>query len=61
MHTKSESQAHRLIPYALVDAPTPYRVRVATASPDLRAFVVPRLGIVGVKDGRRSEPRLKVA
>jgi hypothetical protein len=51
------------IPYALTDVPIPYRVRVATASPTLRSFVVPRLGIRGQPEAaeRRSEPRLKVA
>ena len=33
------------ISYAVTDLPIPYRVRVLTASPDLREFVVPRLGI----------------
>ena len=49
------------IPYVLVDAPAPYRVRVATASPALRSFVVPRLGIREEAEERRSEPRLQVA
>jgi hypothetical protein len=49
------------IPYVLVDAPVPYRVRVAIASPALRSFVVPRLGIRGQAEDRRSEPRLRVA
>ena len=30
------------IPFTVVDLPIPYRVRVATSSPDLRKFVVPR-------------------
>lgn len=42
-------QADRPIPYALTDAPIPYRVRVDTPSPELRAFVVPRLGIQPVE------------
>jgi hypothetical protein len=49
------------IPYVLVDAPVPYRVRVMAASPALRRFVVPRLGIRGEAEERRSEPRLQVA
>jgi hypothetical protein len=33
------------IPYAVTDLPIPYRVRVCTPSPELRAFVVPKLGV----------------
>ena len=29
------------IPFTLSDAPIPYRIRVETVSPELRAFVVP--------------------
>lgn len=35
------------IPYLVNDDPIPYRVRVTTPSPELRSFVVPRLGILG--------------
>jgi len=55
------------IPYAVTDLPIPYRVRVLTASPELRAFVVPKLGIHPVAtvtvpvEEPKSETRLKVA
>ena len=47
--TKKTTKLDRPIPFTVTDpnAPVPYRVRVETASPDLRAFVVPRLGIRG--------------
>ena len=35
----------RSIPYLVTDLPIPYRVRVATSSSELRAFVVPKLSI----------------
>jgi hypothetical protein len=35
----------RRIPYLVTDLPVPYRVRVATPSAELRALVVPKLGI----------------
>jgi hypothetical protein len=43
------------IPYTVTDLPIPYRVRVQTPSPELRAFVVPKLGVVpeAPKSGRR--------
>ena len=46
---KTAKTADRPIPYTVTDpdAPIPYRVRVATPSPELRNFVVPKLGIRG--------------
>lgn len=55
------------IPYLVNDQPIPYRVRVSTPSPELRAFVVPKLGIQPVAtttvpvEEPKSETRLKVA
>lgn len=55
----------RPIPHTVTDLPIPYRVRVATASPALRQFVVPTLGIRGQTElpeaDRPSGTRLKVA
>jgi hypothetical protein len=59
----------RPIPYAVVDldAPIPYRVRVATPSHELRSFVAPVLGIEGqttrdaIPAERSSEIRIRVA
>lgn len=45
MKTKQTSKklaGNQPIPYTLTDIPVPYRVRVDTPSPELRAFVVPR-------------------
>ena len=43
------AQLDRPIAYTVTDpdAPIPYRIRLETASPELRSFVVPRLGIEG--------------
>ena len=61
------------IPYTVTDLPIPYRVRVAAPSAELRAFVVPKLGVrptalisdvqaVGeVPSPPESETRLRVA
>lgn len=55
------------IPYVVTDLPIPYRVRVMTASPELRAVVVPKLGIQPVAtetrpvEEEKSGIRLKVA
>jgi len=59
------------VPYALPpfdpDQPIPYRACVLTASPELRTFVVPKLGIQPVAtttvpvEEPKSETRLKVA
>ena len=57
------------ISYAVTDLQIPYRVRVLTASPDLREFVVPRLGIQPVatvtvpvpEEDEKSGIRMKVA
>jgi hypothetical protein len=40
-----KTQTDRPIPYVVTDLPIPYRLRVLTASAELRAFVVPKLGI----------------
>lgn len=37
------------IPFLVNDAPVPYRVRVGTPSAEMRAFVVPQLGIEGTR------------
>lgn len=37
--------ADKPIPYTVTDMPVPYRIRVDTPSPELRAFVVPRLNV----------------
>lgn len=50
------------IPFALTDVPVPYCVRVETASPALRAFVVPRLGVrASAPPAPESGARLRVA
>lgn len=57
------------VPYAITDLPIPYRVRVLTASPELRVFVVPKLGIQPAatvtvpisEEEEKSGIRLKVA
>jgi hypothetical protein len=48
------------IPYAVTDLPVPYRVRVLTASAELRAYVVPRSSVATAEEPK-SETRLKVA
>lgn len=64
MKTDRSSQP---IPYAVTDLSIPYRVRVMAASPELRAFVVPKLGIQPVAtetrpvEEEKSGIRLKVA
>jgi hypothetical protein len=58
MNTKNSNQP---IPYAVTDLPIPYRVRVATPSPELRAFVVPYSQPVTFNEEPKSETRLKVA
>lgn len=45
--TVTLTAADQPIGYVVSDAPIPYRVRVGTASPALREFVVPVLGIKG--------------
>lgn len=60
---------NRPIPYVVTDLPIPYRLRVLTASPELRAFVVPKLGIQPVatvtvpilEEEEKSGIRMKVA
>ena len=59
-------RSNQPIPYAVTDLPIPYRVCVGTPSPELRAFVVPKLGIQPVPTetvpaAPASETRLKVA
>jgi|HubBroStandDraft_2_1064218.scaffolds.fasta_scaffold25851_4 hypothetical protein len=57
----TKSAADRRIPYLVNDLPVPYRVRVETASPELRAFVVPRLSVRLYTPGdRASETRIRV-
>ena len=55
----------RPIPYAVTDLPIPYRMHVLTASPALRALVVPKLGIqpaaTVLVPEEKSGIRLKVA
>jgi len=59
---------NRPIPYVVTDLPIPYRLRVLTASPELRAFVVPKLGIQPIAtvtlpllEEEKSGVRMKVA
>jgi|GEM_PF-2038515 len=58
----------RPIPFTVTDpdAPVPYRVRVATPGPELRAFVVPSIHVPTFAAppppaAAESGPRLKVA
>jgi hypothetical protein len=50
-------------PYIVNDQPIPYRLRVALPPPELRRFVVPRLGVRGslVPPERASSVRLRGA
>lgn len=58
----------RPIPFSVVDldSPVPYLVRVATPTPEMRSFVVPKIRVQvftqpPVPEERSSGPRLKVA
>jgi hypothetical protein len=58
------SKLDQSVPYIVTDLPIPYRMRVVTPSPELRAFVVPRLGVQGspfLLDEAPSEVKLRVA
>ena len=65
---KTTKKTEQPIPYLVTDLPVPYRVRVLTASPELRAFVAPKLGIQPVAtvtlpllEEEKSGVRMKVA
>ena len=52
MKTK-KTAADQPIPFLVNDMPVPYRVRVDTPSPELRAYVVPRHTIQPFIPGER--------
>jgi len=56
------TDADEPIPYLVNDMPVPYRVRMATPSPELLDYMVPVLGIKGssIPPEAQSETRLRI-